>query len=158
MGRALQRLSEILALIGGALILLIVAMTVVSIAGRYFFNIPVRGDFEITEIACGVAAFLFFPYTQATGQNLVADFFTSGFSPRGRAWIEALHTFVFAVLAAFLAWRGYEGLVDKIVTSEKTMLIGVPVWVPYAVAVPCLAVLAAVCLWGSAKLLADERH
>jgi TRAP-type C4-dicarboxylate transport system permease small subunit len=155
--RALQRLSEILALIGGAVMLLIVAMTMISITGRYLFNVPVKGDFEITEIACGVAAFLFFPYTQATGQNLVADFFTSGFSKRGRAWIEGLHTLVFAVLAAFLAWRGYEGLIDKVVSHEKTMLIGLPIWVPYAAAVPCLIVLAAVCLWGSAKLFMGAR-
>jgi len=157
MGRALQRLSEILALIGGALMLFIVVMTMLSIAGRYFFNMPVRGDFEITELACGIAAFLFFPYTQATGQNLVAEFFTSSLSERGRAWTEAAHTLVFAVLAAFLAWRGYEGLIDKVVMQERTMLVGLPIWVAYAVAVPCLVVLAAVCLWMSVKLVSDKR-
>lgn len=157
MGRALQRLSELLALIGGALMLFVVVMTLISIAGRYLFNVPVKGDFEITELACGVAAFLFFPYTQAAGQNLMADFFTSGISERHRAWIDGVHTLVFAVVAGFLAWRGYEGFVDKIVTSEKSMMLGLPIWIAYAIAVPCLTLLAAVCLWGSFKLLAGPR-
>jgi TRAP-type C4-dicarboxylate transport system permease small subunit len=157
LGRFLGRLSETLALIGGAIMLLIVAMTVISIVGRYFFNVPVKGDYEITEIACGIAAFLFFPYTQYTGQNLVAEFFTSLLSPRATAWLEAIHTAIFAVIAAFFAWRGFDGLIDKIESGEKTMLIGLPIGWAYAVAVPALVVLAVVCVWGSARLVQENR-
>jgi TRAP-type C4-dicarboxylate transport system permease small subunit len=156
-GRFLGRLSEILALVGGAIVLFIVVMTVISIVGRYFFNLPVKGDFEITEIACGVAAFLFFPYTQYTGQNLIAEFFTSAVSARFRDWLDAVHTVIFALIAAFFAWRAYEGLIDKVVTAERTMLVGIPIWWPYAAAVAASALLAVVCLWCAARLIRAAR-
>ena len=37
------------------------------------------------------------------------------------------------------------------------MMLGLPIWVAYATAVPCLILLAAVCLWGSFKLFAGRR-
>src|SRR3954469_21444228 len=97
----LERSVRWLALVGGAIVLAVVLMTVVSVVGRYFFSLPVRGDFEITELACGVAAFLFFPYTQFQGQNLIADFFSSKMSERMRTRLDVVHALVFAVVAAF---------------------------------------------------------
>jgi len=132
--------------------LFVVVMTVISVVGRFLFNLPVRGDYEITELACGVAAFLFFPYTQFTGQNLVADFFSSGLTDRFRARLEAIHALIYAVVAVFLGWRLFEGLLDKFYSQERSMLVGIPIWWGFAVAVPACAVLAVVCFWGSARL------
>jgi TRAP-type C4-dicarboxylate transport system permease small subunit len=151
-GRFLVQLSELLALIGGALLLLIMAMTVISIIGRQLFGMPVKGDFEITELACGIAVFLFFPYTQITGQNIVAEFFTAGLSERRRAGLESVHDLVFAAVALFLAWRAFEGFLDMVASTQKTMLLGLPVWWAYVAAFGSCVVLTLVCLWCAARV------
>jgi len=158
LGRLLGRTSELLALVGGAMILFIMIMTVISILGRQLFNSPIKGDFEITELACGIAVFLFFPYTQITGQNIVAEFFTAGLSTLYRARLESLHDLIFAAVAMFLAWRIFEGLLDKLASTQTTMLLGLPVWWGYVAAVGSCAVLALVCLWGSARLGFGKRN
>ena len=156
-GRALWRVSEVLALAGGALMLFVMVMTVVSIVGRQFFNLPIKGDYEITELVAGVAVFLFFPYTQITGQNLVAEFFTSWVPGPARARLEAVHALIFGVVAAFLAWRIFFGLVDKFTDNEKTILIGLPLWWGYVAATGACAVLTVVCVWGARHLIAGKR-
>lgn len=156
-GRALFRLSAALALVGGAIILFIMGMTVISVAGRYLFDSPVTGDFELTELGCGVAVFLFFPYTQINGNNIVAEFFTAGLRERHRRFLETIHMLIFTMVAAFLGWRLFEGFLDKMASAESTMLLGLPVWWGYIVAVGACAVLAAVSLWGSARLGFGER-
>lgn len=157
-GRALARVCEFLALIGGAAMLFVTAVTVISIAGRDLFGTPVTGDYEITEIGVGVAVFLFFPYTQITGQNIVAEFFTAHLSRRKREWLEAVHAAIFAAIAAFLCWRLFVGCIERIETAEMTMLLQIPLWWGYAVAVGALAVLAAVCLWCAAYLGFGKRR
>lgn len=152
----LERVVRWLALLGGAIVLAVVAMTVVSVIGRYFFSLPVRGDFEITELACGVAAFLFFPYTQIQGQNLIADFFSAKMSPRRRTLLDAIHTLIFAAVAAFFGWRLFEGMLDKYASHAKSMLIGIPIWWGYLIAAPASLVLAAVCLWGAWRSFTDR--
>lgn len=156
--RALTQASDAAALLGGALIVAIMLMTVVSILGRYFLGTPVAGDFELTEIGCGIAAFLFFPHTQKSGHNIVAEFFTMGLSERARARLDAFHALIFAGLAAFLAWRLFEGTIDKIASSERTMLVGFPLWIGYVFAVASCVLLVPVCLWGARHLLGEARR
>ena len=60
-GAGLARLSRGFALAGGVLLIGVMVMTVVSVFGRYLLNAPIPGDYEITELACGVAVFAFSP-------------------------------------------------------------------------------------------------
>ena len=155
-GRALGRLTERLALLGGALMLAVTAITVLSVAGRYLIGQPVLGDYEITEIGCGIAVFLFFPYTQITGGNIVAEFFTARLSQRNQERLETVHVLIFAAVAAFLAWRMLLGGIDKLETNATTMLLGMPLWVGYMLGSAAIAILVVTCLWGAARLVAAK--
>ena len=72
----LERLARRLALAGGLLLVGVMGMTVVSVLGRYLFNAPVPGDYEITELAIGIAVFAFFPYCHSSNANIVVELFT----------------------------------------------------------------------------------
>jgi len=146
-GAWLQRLTRVLALIGGVLLLASVVLSIVSISGRYAFSLPVPGDYELVELVCAVAVFLFFPYTHSIGGNLTAEFFTSGLPHRWRAALDAVHDLIFALLAALLAWRLGHGMVDKINNGDSSILLQIPLWWPYTVAVACLWLLCVVSLW-----------
>ena len=63
-------------MVGGLLLIGVMAMTVISVLGRYLFNAPIPGDYEITELACGIAVFTFFARCHVKNANIVVGFFT----------------------------------------------------------------------------------
>lgn len=146
-GALLEKVTRVLALAGGVLLLVSVVLSIVSISGRYAFSAPVPGDYELVELICAVAVFLFFPYTHSIGGNLTAEFFTSGLPRRWQMGLEVVHDTIFTLVAALLAWRLGAGMVDKIDNGDSSILLQVPLWWPYTVAVACLWLLSIVSLW-----------
>jgi len=145
-GGAMGALTRALALVGGGFLLVATAITLVSVIGRYGFGQPVPGDYELVEITCAVGVFLFFPYTHAVNGNITAEFFTAGLSKRSRLALEVGSDVVFTFVALVLTWRLSAGLLEKFATGETTILIGIPLWWAYSVAVPSMFLLAIVCL------------
>lgn len=146
LGGALGTLTRVLAYIGGLFLIVAVVLTVVSVAGRYLFGAPVPGDYELVEITCAIGVFLFFPYTHAISGNIAAEFFTSGLSARRREFLDLFSDAVFMLVALVLTWRISLGLIDKFETGETSILVRVPLWWPYGVAVASMALLTLVCL------------
>ncbi len=144
---AIERLTEALAMAGGLILTGVAAMTVASVAGRYLFGAPIPGDYEITELACGVAIFAFFPYCHLKDANIVVGFFAGGLPRRFRAALDAAHNLVFVAVAALIAWRLGVGAMHKLGDGETTVFLGIPVHWGYFPALAGAAWLTAVCAW-----------
>jgi TRAP-type C4-dicarboxylate transport system permease small subunit len=138
--------TRALALVGGVFLLLAIAITLVSVIGRYAFGMPVPGDYELVEITCAVGVFLFFPYTQAVNGNIAAEFFTSGLSERRRRILDIGNDVIFTLVAMLLTWRLADGIVEKFDSGASTVLIGIPFWWAYSIAVLSMFLLVVVCL------------
>lgn len=143
--RGLERLARTVALAGGLLLVGVMGMTVISVLGRYMFNAPVPGDYEITELACGVVAFAFFPYCRITNANIVVELFTGRMPPRWKAALDALHEVMFAIVAGLIAWRLFVGGLHKLADGETTMFLGIPIHWAYFSALLGGGLLAVVC-------------
>jgi TRAP-type C4-dicarboxylate transport system permease small subunit len=150
----IETLTRWLALAGGVIMVLAIAVTLVSVIGRYGFATPVPGDYEMIELVCAVGIFLFFPYAHATSSNIVVEFFTVKFPERSKRLLDLVHDMIFAAVAALLAWRLGIGLVQKFESGESTMLIRIPFWWSYSVAVASMALLCLVCI---ARVVAGVR-
>jgi TRAP-type C4-dicarboxylate transport system permease small subunit len=142
----IERFTRWLALGGGVITLVAIAITLVSVIGRYGFGAPVPGDYELVELVCAVGIFLFFPYAHATSSNIVVEFFTVRFPPRHKRVLDLIHDAIFTGVAALLAWRLSIGLMEKFHSGESTMLIRVPFWWSYSLAVAALILLCVVCI------------
>jgi TRAP-type C4-dicarboxylate transport system permease small subunit len=142
----IERFTRWLALAGGMLMLFAIAVTLASVVGRYGFGAPVPGDYEMIELICAVGVFLFFPYAHATSSNIVVEFFTARLSGSHRRTLDLVHDVIFAAVAALLAWRLGIGLAEKFESGESTMLIRIPFWWSYSLAVASLILLCIVCL------------
>ena len=142
----LGRLARGLALTGGMLLVAVVGMTVASVLGRYLFGVPIPGDYELTELACGIAVFAFFPYCHMTQGNVVVDFFTSRLSPRYRTALDGLHSIAFTAMAGLIAWRLFVGAVRKLEDGETTLFLEIPIHVAYFAALVTAGLLTTVCV------------
>ena len=142
----LERLARAVALAGGLLLVGVMGMTVVSVLGRYLFNAPVPGDYEITELAIGVAVFAFFPYCHITNANIVVELFTGRMPPRFKAALDAVHNITFAIVAGLITWRLFIGGMHKLHDGETTVFLGIPIHWAYFSALLGAGLLAVVCV------------
>lgn len=154
-GALLEKLTKGLAIFGGVCLLVAVGVTLVSVAGRYGAGLPfafaskmgpVPGDYELVEIICALGIFLFFPFTHSVGGNISAEFFTSGLSLRKRRILDAIHDVIFGLIAALLTWRLNHAAFDKLASGETSILVQIPLWIPYFFGVFAFALLTVVCV------------
>ena len=129
------------ALFGGAVLLAVVAVNVLSVLGGIFTQ-PFPGDFELSEMGVAVAAFAFLPYCQLTGANVTADIFTAGAGPRTIAAFGLVASVVALLFSLLLLWRMTLGMLDQRAYGYTTAILQVPIWWAYAVSLVSLALLA----------------
>ncbi len=139
MRRALDLVAALLALAGGALLAGLAALTTVSIAGRWLASQPVTGDVELMQLGVAAAIALFLPYAQLHGSHLIVDFFTARSSGRSQHLLDIVAARVAGAVFLLLAWRAAIGVIELRAAGETTMVLGVPLWLPYAVMIPGLA-------------------
>jgi TRAP-type C4-dicarboxylate transport system permease small subunit len=152
-GRALTQTCRLLALAGGAVLLGIVGLTVVSIVLRELSGRPIPGDYELVEVGCAVAVFAFLPYCQLTGGNVFVGFAMAWAPAWLRGLLDATAQIAYASIAALLAWRLTLGGMELRSYGETTMVLGMPVWPAFLPIVPSLALLSVACLYTAAMSL-----
>ena len=99
-----RRAEAVLGVAASAILLGMMALTVVDVIARYAFNRPLRGAFEVTELLLLVLIFAGLPLVSLAGEHAVMDFVDRALDRRAR---RALVRAVEAVSAAFmglLAW------------------------------------------------------
>jgi TRAP-type C4-dicarboxylate transport system permease small subunit len=131
---------------GGAILVALTGMSVASITGRALLGRPVPGDFELVQVACGVAIAAFLPYCQLQRGNIIVDFFTARASRRVQGVLDVFGALALALVLAVLAWRTAAGMVAVRAAGEVSMIVGFPIWIGYAAIVPSLALATLVAL------------
>jgi TRAP-type C4-dicarboxylate transport system permease small subunit len=134
----LQRLCDINAAIGGVILVAMAGMTVISVVGRSLFSHPILGDVELVQLGCAVVVASFLPYTQYHRANIIVDFFTTGARERTQRRMDAFGSLLYTGVMVLVAWRVAVGGVDIKAAGESSMLMGLPLWIPYVLMVPGL--------------------
>jgi TRAP-type C4-dicarboxylate transport system permease small subunit len=137
--RVLQRLCDASATIGGIVLVAIASVTVVSVVGRAFFSHPILGDVELVQLGCAVVVASFLPYTQFRYANIIVDFFTTNASEKTQSRLDAFGTLLYTLVMALITWRVAVGCIDIRDAQETSMLMALPLWIPYMLMVPGLA-------------------
>jgi TRAP-type C4-dicarboxylate transport system permease small subunit len=141
-GRALDAVSRAFAYAGGLALVGVTLMSLVSIAGRALFNVPLQGDYEIVQIGSALAVASFLPITQLRGGNVIVDFFTANARPALRGTLDALGALLVALCAGLIAWRMVLGTISLAQANDQTTILAFPTWIAVGAMVPCFALLA----------------
>ena len=89
----------------------------------------------------------FLPYTQFRSANIIVDFFTTRASLRTQSWMDGLGCLLYAGMTALIAWRVYAGGLMARDNQEASMLMNLPLWIPYMLMVPGLVLCTVVGLY-----------
>ena len=147
LGRLLDRLSRLLAMIGGLLLVAMTLMATYSIGMRAIFDEPLLGDVELVQMGCGIAIVFFLPLCQLRRGNVIVDVFTLHASERVRNTLDGLGGLLMAFASALLAWRSAIGTGDAFGTGEESIIMGLPIWWSMLAFAPGFALLALVSLY-----------
>lgn len=157
-------LARALAILGGAVLVVITLLVVVSIVGRAAVTVaymasaddgiffqwlssaaralvdlgagPVSGDFELVEAGTAFAVFAFLPWCQLNRGHATVDLFTSFLPDGANRVIDLVSELLMTLVITLIAWRLWAGLMDKIRYGETTFILQFPVWWGFAV---CMA-------------------
>jgi TRAP-type C4-dicarboxylate transport system permease small subunit len=147
LARVLRALCQASAVIGGVILIGIALMTLASVLGRVLFSHPIQGDVEVVQLSCAVALAAFMPYTQWQGGNIIVDFFTANASKRTQSRLDGLGALLLGLVAALVCWRTAVGSQVAYANQETSMLMAIPIWIPYLLMTPGLLLTAVVALF-----------
>lgn len=154
LGRALRALCQASAVVGGVVLIGIALMTLASVLGRVLWSNPIQGDVEMVQLACAVGIACFLPYTQWQGGNIIVDFFTTWASRQAQRRLDALGALTVGVVAGLICWRTAAGGMAAYANEETSMLMAIPIWIPYLLMTPGLLLTALVSLYVAWRQLA----
>jgi TRAP-type C4-dicarboxylate transport system permease small subunit len=134
-GRFVRGLAKFTAMAGGAAMIFITLITVVSIIGRALIRwgfSAVPGDFEIVQAGMLFAIFAFLPWAHLERGHAIVAVLTDRFPVRFNALAEFIWDVAMLLTSAFIAWRLWAGMLDKLGNKESTFILGIPIWVIYS--------------------------
>jgi TRAP-type C4-dicarboxylate transport system permease small subunit len=102
-----------------------------DVLARNLFHFILEGGAETTTYYFMVAL-AYFPLAQITRDDghLQASFFTSGFSPRGKAILEGVVALIMCGFMGLIAWQTTLAAIDKMQFGEMVQAasINLPIW------------------------------
>jgi TRAP-type transport system small permease protein len=120
---------------GGGLILVgVMLLTVVDVALRYLLHAPLRGVFELTELAMVGTVFLGLGQAQQHRQHIINDLAYEPASPRVRGALDRLSRLVSAAVVLLVTWQLGVLALRMRADHDVTGVLGLPVYATVAVA------------------------
>jgi TRAP-type C4-dicarboxylate transport system permease small subunit len=136
----LERSCEVVAMLGGLLLVAIMLVSSVSVIGRGLSQLlgakvsGIPGDIEIVQLGCAVAVFAFLPLCQLKRANVLVGAFTKNLPVRYRSQFDLAANLLFLMLSFALAWQLGHGMVEKFANNDSTMVLRIPEGWAYAAA------------------------
>lgn len=122
----LRALAAALEAVSALLLVALMSVTVVDVIGRYAFDTPLPGAFEMTELLLGALVFAALPLVGRAGAHVEVDLLAGLLPPRLSAallWIAGL---VSAAVLAFFAWRLVHLGLQQHQDGTRSISLGIP--------------------------------
>ena len=155
MHRFMLRLAQVMAILGGIVLVALIMLTCASVLGREVNALlqtdfvegaapglaaailstgigPINGDFELVEAGIAFSIFAFFPLTQITAGHATVDIFTARFSEGSNRWLRAITEAAFAAVLILIAVQLFQGMLSKRQYGETSFLLQFPIWWAFA--------------------------
>lgn len=139
---AVEALARWLALLGGLALVVITALTVLSITGRALTAQglgPLPGDFELVEVLTAFAVFSFLPWCQLRRGHATVDVFTKALPDRANRAIDFVAELLMTLAVVLIAWRLWYGMWDKLNYGETSFILQFPLWWGFAASMTAAA-------------------
>lgn len=152
-------LARSTAIAGGGALLVVIALTCISVTGRSLDGLglkPIPGDIELVELGIGFAVFAAMPFAQFSRAHARVDMLQRAFGAATNRLLDLAADLLMFVFTAIVASRLWLGMLDKAAYGETSFILQIPVaWGYRAAMITCVigVIVAAFCVLRSTRLL-----
>ena len=119
--------STLLGHAGGYILFCMMLLTVCDVIGRYVFNSPITGAYEVTETMMVTAVFFFIAYTQTQKGHIAVDLVVIMLPRKIRLAIDIITHLMSLCILFLLAWMNILRWLELMARNEHTPIIHLPV-------------------------------
>jgi TRAP-type C4-dicarboxylate transport system permease small subunit len=106
-----------------------------DVLGRYFFNRPIKGAYEVSEILLAAIVFFGLAYALAVGGHVRVDTLVSLLRPRTQATAGIIISFLSFIIFVLIGWQGAELAIKSWKYHRLIDVLFIPIW-PFQLLVP----------------------
>lgn len=107
LSRLFTLVDRTLLILAAAAIFIMLSVTVLSVIGRYFFNMPIPDDIVINELLMVFLVFLPFAYVQRKRQHVFVSLLTDWFDQRTQYNFEVFGNVIGLIIFGFLTYASW---------------------------------------------------
>jgi TRAP-type C4-dicarboxylate transport system permease small subunit len=120
--------SNWLCYVGALSLFGMMCLTAMDVIGRYIFNAPITGVFEITEFLVLILIFSFIGYTQSQKTHVAVDMVVNLMPKSLRFIIELVNHLICFFLMGLITWMGIENALELKEVGEATPNLTIPTY------------------------------
>ena len=124
----IARVRFILEAIAAGLVTGLILVTCIDVIGRYAFNNPLTGAYEITQVLLGALVFVAMPLTTGKGGHVEVDLLVPLLPAVVQRALARIGGAVAALVMAYFAWRLVILTQDQFHTQLATSGLGIKLW------------------------------
>ena len=129
LARLFERLSLQLGTLSGFATLAIMIAVTVDVAGRFFFNSPIPGANEFSELLLVAMIFLGLAAAQQQRQHFAIEIAIQHLPPTARRWVDLVSLLISLAIVGLLAWLSAKQSWTAMLQDEASYgLIAFPIW------------------------------
>ena len=124
----LSRLSKYLSYVAGFVLFAMMLLTTADVAGRYLFNSPIMGVFEVTEFTMVCLVFCSLAYTQSKKAHVAVDILANLMPPKGQRLIDIINYLISFFILVLITWKSIERGFEVMANKESSAILQIPVY------------------------------
>ena len=132
----IDKISEYVGKANSFVLLVIIFATFYEVFVRYFLNSPTSWSSELCSNAFAIYMMLGGAYVLYKKGHVTMDIVSSRLSPRAKALVDVLTSFLGFSFLIVLIWKGGEKAVNAIVTNEHSTSVWAPSLIPFRLCLP----------------------
>lgn len=111
------------------LLFLLMFLTVGDVLGRFMFNNPITGTYELTGLALAVIIFFSLGATQIGKGHIEIDFLTQKFSRKAQHILDTIIAFILFILMILITWQLFEYAMRTLTSNELSGDLGISLYI-----------------------------
>ncbi len=129
--RATDAVTAAAAYVAGGVLILLMMLTTADVVGRYFFNAPLGGVFDLTHFAVSIMTYLGLAYCGMRGTHVVIELLYDRLPAFLQGPLRRLNSLVGCLLFGLIAWRTMVQSVDVRAFGEASQMMAIPFYPLY---------------------------
>lgn len=129
MKKIIYFMSKGLHYVAQIIILVMMFIVTIDVFGRFFFNQPLKGTVEITELGLALVVFFGLSYTHIAKEHITIDFIVDKFSEKIQLVINSAINLLIGTLMGLVAWQLWENSQRLLNAKAVTGDLGIPVYI-----------------------------